>query len=85
MLHCRPPTLKHTNQRDFLCTCEVCQAQFLEAVLPVLLVVDHHGQSVLVLVQRVASDDAQLVQGQAAELVDGEQDVARHLPDRLRD
>lgn len=62
----------------------MCKAQFLQAMLPLLLVVDHHSQSVLVLVQRGASDDAQMVQRQAAELVDGEQDVACHLPDRLQ-
>lgn len=59
------------------------QAQLLKAVLPVFLVVDHYGQSVLVLVQHISSDDAQVVQGQTAEPVDGQQDVTRHLPDRL--
>ena len=53
-------------------------------MLPVLLVVDHHSQSVLVLVQCGASDDAQVVQRKAAELVDSEQYVAGHLPDRLQ-
>lgn len=61
----------------------MCQAQFLQAMLPVLLVVDHYSQSVLVLVQCGASNDAQMVQRQAAELIDSEQDVACHLLDRL--
>lgn len=52
-------------------TCEVSQAQLLKAVLPVFLVVDHYSQGVLVLVQLVAPDDAQVVQGQMAEPVDG--------------
>lgn len=73
-------TLKVTHT---VCTCEVCQAQFLQAMQPVHLVVDHDSQRVLVLVQRGASDDAQVVHGQSAELVDGYQDVARHLPDGL--
>lgn len=59
------------------------QAQFLKPMLPVFPVVDHYGQSVLIVVQRVASDDAQVVQGQTAELADGQQDVTRHLSDRL--
>ena len=59
------------------------QAQFLKAVLPLLLVVDHHSQSELVLIQRVAPDNTQPVQRQTAKLVEGKQDVACHLPDRL--
>lgn len=56
----------------------------MEAMLPVLLVVDHHSQSVAALVQRGASDDAQVVEREATELVDSEQDVARHLSDGLK-
>lgn len=52
-------------------------------MLPVLPVVDHYGQSVVVIVQHIASDDTQVVQRQTAELVDGQQDVTCHLPDRL--
>lgn len=70
---------------DTACTCEVGQAQLLQAVLPIHLVVDHDGQRVLVLVQRGASDDPQVVQWQSAELVESYQDVARHLPDGLRE
>lgn len=53
----QPPTLKHTERLP-VCTCKVCQAQFLKAMLPVLHVVDHHSQGVLVLVQCGAPDDA---------------------------
>lgn len=59
------------------------QAQLPKAMLPIFPVVDHYGQSVMVVEQNVASDDAQVVQGQTAELVDDQQDVTCHLPDRL--
>lgn len=59
------------------------QAQLLESMLPILLVVDHYGQSVFVLVQLGASDDTQVVQRQAAELIDSQQDVPCHLSDGL--
>ena len=52
-------------------------------MLPILLVVDHHSQSVAALIQCGASDDTQVVERKATELVDGEQDVARHLSDGL--
>lgn len=54
-------------------------------MLPILLVVHHYSQSILILIQCVASNDTQMVQRQAAELINCEQDVARHLPDRLSD
>lgn len=60
-------------------TCQVCQAQLLEAMLPILLVVDHHSQGILVIIESVASDDAELVQRKTAELVQRKQDVACHL------
>lgn len=65
-------------------TCKVCQAQLLKTMLPIFLIIDHDGQSVLVLVQTGAPDDTQVVQGQAAELIDGEEDVASHLLDGLQ-
>lgn len=67
-----------------LCTCEVSQAQLLKAMLPFLLVVDHHSQGILILIQRGASDDTQVVQWQVAELVESNKDVACHLFDSLR-
>lgn len=79
------PSHSLNNPSELLCTCEVCQAQFLKAILPVLLVVEHQRQSVLVLKEFDSSDDAQLVQRQAAELIGHNQDVACHLPDRLEE
>lgn len=35
---------------DSLCTCEVSQAQFLKAMLPIPLIVDHDSQGILVLI-----------------------------------
>lgn len=60
------------------------EAQLLQSVLAVLLVVDEHRQCEASLVQSGASDDAQVIQWQAAELVHSDQDVACHLPDRLQ-
>lgn len=48
----------------------MCQTQFLQAMLPILLVVDHYSQSVPAFIQHGASDDTQIVQRQATELVD---------------
>ena len=53
-------------------------------MLSILLIVDHHSQGVLIFIQCGASDDAQVVQRQAAELVDGKQDVTCYLSDRLQ-
>lgn len=64
-------------------TCEVCQAELSKAVWTLFLVVDHHSQGVVAIVQSGASDDAEVVQRDAAELVDSKQNVARHFLNRL--
>lgn len=69
---------------DSLCTCEVSQTQFLKAMLSIPLIVGHDSQGILVLIQCAASDDAQVVQWEAAELIDSKKDVPCHLLDRLR-
>lgn len=53
-------------------------------MLTVFLVVDEDGQGEAILVQHGASDDTQVIQWQAFELVHSDQDVACHLPDGLQ-
>lgn len=64
-------------------TCEVAEAQLLQAVVPVPPVVEEDGQRVASLVQFGASDDAQVLQRQMFELVEGHQDVTGHFSYRL--
>lgn len=63
----------------------MCQTELSKAVLTLLLVVDHHSQGIAAVEESVASDDAQVVQRDAAELVESKQNVACHFLDRLQE
>lgn len=69
---------------DFGRTCEAAKAQLLQPVVAVPPVVEEDGERVAALVQRGASDDAQVLQRQVLELIQRHQDVAGHLSDGLQ-
>ncbi len=74
----------YANARTATLTCEVSEAQLLQAVVPVSPVVEEDGQRVASLVQFGASDDAQVLQRQLLELVESHQHVAGHFSDWLQ-
>lgn len=66
-------------------TCQAGQKKLTGALSRVFVNVGNHSEGVLPVVERMATDDAQVLQGDSGCRVECDEDIAAHFFDRLED
>lgn len=65
-------------------TCEAGQEQLVGTLASTLVKVGNHGQGKLLFVERMAADDAEVIQANPGHCVQGNQYVSAHFFNRLQ-
>lgn len=65
-------------------TCEAGQEQLVGTLASTLVIVGNHGQGKLLFVERMAADDAEVIQANPGHCVQGNQHVSAHFFNRLQ-